>query len=123
MRESQAAFVLLLLLLVAACGSAGGDGHAYEVETPRTGRYEKIKANVGVVVSNSSIEARIPANVTEGDLIHIEYEVDGRKVVDQMPVRRISIKQTSGEVLCRLHSAPERTVGDTVYVKPCIVLR
>lgn len=124
MRHLFATPSAVVILLLASCSDGGGaDGFAYEVQTPGNGRYEKIKFNVGVVVSDGSIDARIPLTVVEGDAIAIRYQVDGREVVDTLDVRRISTKSTTGGTLCRLHSAPERTVGDTVYVKPCKVVQ
>jgi hypothetical protein len=128
-REGNSMKISLVLVpcviaaLVAGCFGGGVDGYAYEVETPGSGRYEKITTNVGVVISDGSIEAKIPARVAEGDQISVVYVADGREVTDALRVRRISTKEVSGGFLCRLHAAPERTVGDTVYVKPCKVVR
>lgn len=113
-----------MLLAAIACvpgcsGQSAGSDSAQEVETPGSGRYERIKANVGVVVSDGSIQATIPTNVAVGQTIDVSFVKDGQEITDSWQVVRISTKNQ----LCRLHSAPDRTVGNTVYVKPCRVLR
>ena len=123
-RGSQRLFSTALLasiVLAAGCSgrSSGSDSPAQEVETPGTGRYERVKANVGVVVSDSSIRATIPVNVSVGQEIGVSFVKDGQEITDSWQVVRISTKGS----LCRLHSAPDRTIGNTVYVKPCRVLR
>ena len=117
-------FSTALLLAAFACapgcsGESAGSDTAQEVETPGSGRYERIKANVGVVVSDSSIQVTIPSNVSVGQIIDVSFVKDGQEITDSWQVVRISTKNK----LCRLHSAPDRTVGNTVYVRPCRVLR
>ncbi len=117
---SLAAVILVAIACTAGCSGQSADSlSALEVETPGSGRYERIKVNVGVVVSDSSIQATIPAKVSVGQTIEVSFSKNGQAITDSWQVVRISTKNT----LCRLHSTPGRKVGNTVYVKPCRVLR
>jgi hypothetical protein len=113
---------LLITAFVCATGCSGQSANsdsAQEVETPGTGRYDRIIVNLGIVVSDSSIQATIPSKVSVGQIIEVSFVKDGQEITDSWQVVRISTKGT----LCRLHNARDRTVGNTVYVKPCRILR
>jgi hypothetical protein len=121
-RFQKALIVLMTTTFAYVQGCSGGgssSSSAQDVETPGSGRYNRIRANVGVIFIDGSIQARIPSRVSVGQTIDISFVKDGQEITDSWKVVRISTKDT----LCRLHNAPERTVGDTVYVKPCKVVR
>lgn len=118
--EKVSCSLLLATLCLPGCsGSDGGANSAQVVETPGNGRYERIKARVFISVSDGSIQATIPTSVSVGQTIDVSFESDGQKITDTWKVVRISTK----DALCRLHSAPDRNIGNTVYVKPCTVVR
>jgi hypothetical protein len=118
-RKFPFSLALAAFFLFGCSGSDGDTSSAQFVETPGAGRYEKIKSNVGVVVSDGSIQATIPKTVSVGQTIDVTFENDGQRTTDRWRVVRIS---TRGN-LCRLHSAPAREVGNTVFVRPCKVAR
>lgn len=70
-------------------------------------------------MSDSSIQAAIPKRVSVGQELVVTFSHDGQVMQDRWRIVRIS---TKGE-LCRLHSAREGEVGNTVYVKPCRVIK
>jgi hypothetical protein len=112
-------FALAVCTLTGGCsGRSAAEGAPLEVETPGTGRYDRIMLNAGVIVSDGSIHAFIPQRVKINDTVSVSFSRDGKKLTHTLVVTRISQKGT----LCRLHTTPERVVGNTIYVRPCKVL-
>lgn len=107
-------------LLATGCSlSRDAEGSPKEIETPGNARYERVILNAGIILSDGSIQAKLPSRIAIGQTIEVSFDRNGNNLTDTLVVTRIS---TKGQ-LCRVHTTPERVVGNTLYVRPCKVLR
>jgi hypothetical protein len=110
---------LLIIILVSLLSlPAHADDWASIAFTDGSGRLEII-TDYWIFSSGKSYEAQIPRRIQEGTRIHISYKDNGRLIETDFVVAGIG---TKGE-LCRIHnklpSKYSKSVGDTIYAKPC----
>lgn len=118
MNKSLGIFTILLAL--------GATANAQEAaETVQTGGVAELRRASELMVAPGSrnIPIRLPATVSNGEVISIQYEISGNAIADSFMVTGISVSGKSCTIESKHSTALGAELSDMIFAQPCKKLR
>jgi hypothetical protein len=108
------------LVIVAACASTASfaDSPVDRIRTSGSAQLEKV-SDLLLFSSSKKLSVQIPRHVEVGDSFILQYLSDGKPVQQRFTVVSMAIRGDRCWIHSSARSREDRSLGDTIYVKPC----
>ncbi len=112
----------ILAILVALSATANAQEPAEMIQTNGVG---EIRRATEVMLSPGSrnTSARLPARVSKGDVIAIQYQTAGGTLSDSFQVTGITISGDRCAIESKHHNADGMELVDVIFTQPCSMLK
>jgi len=108
----------IFAIYVALTATASAQESAESVQTSGSGQL-RIASGVMISPGGQNISISLPATVSKGDVISIQYQSSGGTVSDSFMVTGISIRNGSCALENKRNTAPGKELSDMIYTGPC----
>jgi surface antigen len=112
----------IFTILAALSGSAIAQESAEMVQTSGVGKLKRASEFM-IAPTGQNISVRLPATVTKGDVIPIQYEDSGNSVADSFMVTEITVRDGSCAIESKRQTPTGSTPSDMIYARPCKKLK
>lgn len=112
----------IFLLLVVLSSNAIAQQPVESVQTSGTGEVRRA-SEVMVSPGSRNVSTRLPATVSTGDVISIQYQTAGGTLSDSFQVTGITISGDRCSIEHKHHNADDRELIDVILAQPCNKLK